>query len=409
MKELCTAAEAAGETPNEAELALGIYLHFPWCLAKCPYCDFVSFAIDENDIDHEGYAATVSAEIEQRREILQHRPIRSLFIGGGTPSLWRAEALGSVLEKLDRVTEGGLQGIEITAECNPSSLDAAQAKALVSAGVNRLSVGAQGLDADRLKFLGRLHDGPLALRALDAALRSGARSVNADLIYGVAAGSGQGQTAEQAAREAEQIAQLGIHHVSAYQLTIEPNTQFGEMARAGKLPLLEDAILADSFVAVGDALAAHGFARYEISNYARSGEECEHNLGYWRGRDYLGLGCAAFGALSRSDGTAWRYRNPPTPQRYADMVAGGVLTPHEIEPLDGEARMRERLMLGLRLRGGLDVEATASVLGVEPWPRRRLEASRDLQERGRLCRSGPRLRIPPEAWLWADDIACRLF
>lgn len=349
------------------------------------------------------------AEIEQRRDILQSRAISSVFIGGGTPSLWRAEALGAVLKCLDRVTEGGLHGIEVTAECNPSSLDAGQAKALVSAGVNRLSVGAQGLDADRLKFLGRLHDGPLALRAIEAALGSGARSVNADVIYGVAAGSARGQTAEQAACEAEQIARLGIHHVSAYQLTIEPNTPFGELSRAGKLPLLDDAILADSFVAVGDALAAHGFVRYEISNYAQSGEQCEHNLGYWRGRDYLGLGCAAFGALSRADGTGWRYRNPPTPQRYAEMVAAGDLTPHETDQLDGEARMRERLMLGLRLLDGLDVEACASILGVEPWPRRRLEASGDLQARGRLCRSGPRLYIPPEAWLWADDTACRLF
>jgi oxygen-independent coproporphyrinogen-3 oxidase len=146
-----------------------------------------------------------------------------------------------------------------------------------------------------------------------------------------------------------------------------------------------------------------------VSNYAKAGNTCEHNMGYWRGRDYVGLGCSAYGALSRSDGSGWRYRNPPTPARYAQMVAAGDLQPHEIDELDGDARMRERLMLGLRLREGMDIEASARELGIQAWPARRATAADDLEQRGRLLRDGPRLSIPPDAWLWADDTACRLF
>lgn len=375
---------------------IGVYLHFPWCLRKCPYCDFVSFAAEPEAIRHAEYADAVIAEIEARRavEAWHIERIASVFVGGGTPSLWAPAELGRVLRRILALAPS--DGAEVTVECNPSSLDADHARALVDQGVTRLSVGVQGLDRARLAFLGRWHDAPEALAAVTAALQSGA-AVSADLIYGVATGD-IAQTPEQAADEARRVVELGVDHVSAYALTIEQNTEFGARAREGRLPLLADSLMAESFTAVGDTLAALGLGRYEISNFARPGAECRHNLGYWRGHDYLGLGCAAVGTMN-----GIRRRNAPNADRYLAKIAAGDVTPHEREELDDATRMRERIMLGLRLAEGLE-EATMLT-----WePARRAEAER-LLEAGKLERSDGRLRIPDAHWLFADGIAAQLF
>ncbi len=175
-------------------------------------------------------------------------------------------------------------------------------------GVNRVSIGVQGLDAQLLQFLGRLHDVESGLGAVRDALASGMPRVSADFIFGVS-----GQAATAAAREAQIMSELGTEHLSAYALTIEPGTQFGALARKGKLPLLEEAAVADSFLAVEETLEHAGFEHYEVSNYARNGARSRHNLGYWLGRDYLGLGCGAWGTLSSGEQRV-RYRNTPSPR-----------------------------------------------------------------------------------------------
>jgi oxygen-independent coproporphyrinogen-3 oxidase len=304
--------------------------------------------------------------------------------------------------------------VEVTVECNPTSLDEERARALRAAGVNRLSVGVQGLDAERLRFLGRLHDPDGGLSAIAAALRAGVPRVSGDLIYGVALAGPDGasidQPAEQAAGEARAVARTGVGHVSAYNLTIEAGTQFGELARRGRLPLATEDAAADAFLAVEAALADEGLIHYEISNYARSGEESRHNLGYWRGLDYLGLGCAAVGTVAApGDGAARRTRNHPSPERYmAAALAGEPLAASE-EQLDPETRLRERIMLGLRLREGLDLEAAAASLGVPAWTEARRRAADRLARTGRLSVEGGRLSIPRAAWLLADGIAAELF
>ncbi len=343
---------------------LGVYVHFPWCLRKCPYCDFASFETEA--IDHAGYAGAVIAELEARADAFAGRRLDSIFIGGGTPSLWAPRELGRVVQRVLSLACDTAAEVEITAECNPSSLDEDRARALRDQGVNRLSIGVQSLDAERLAFLGRLHDARGALEAVSAALAAGVPRVSADLIYGVASDARRMQRPDEAAAEARRVAELGIGHISAYALTIEPNTRFGERARRGSLPQVSDAIMAETFVAVGEALSALGLERYEVSNFARPGEASRHNLGYWRGHDYLGLGASAFGALSRPDNSALRYRNPPNPERYLARIAAGDLAPHESEALDPETRLRERIMLGLRLAEGLDLEAAAAALGVPP-------------------------------------------
>jgi oxygen-independent coproporphyrinogen-3 oxidase len=222
--------------------------------------------------------------------------------------------------------------------------------------------------------------------------------VSTDLIFGL-----PGQPPEDARAQASLLADLGLSHLSCYQLTIEPNTQFGQLARRGRLPLADDGAVAEAFVAIEEALAARGLHHYEISNYARRGEEARHNLGYWRGDEYLGLGCAAYGYLRAP--RPHRYRNAVVPKAY---LAAEDPT-ESSEDLEPDALLRERIMLGLRLEDGLDLEAAARDVGAVAWtPERRRQADR-LVARGRLTVDGPHLRIPKDAWLWTDDTAASLF
>jgi len=387
---------------------IGVYVHFPYCLKKCPYCDFVSFARAREAIDHRGYADAVLAELERRRPALQGKRLSTIFFGGGTPSLWEPAELGRVLRAILAAADERAEDVEITVECNPTSLDEARARALLDEGVVRLSIGVQGLDAERLAFLGRLHDPEGGLEAVHAAIRSGMPRVSADLIYGVATGPEPPSPAESAA-EVVRVARTGVTHLSAYSLTIEPGTQFGELARRGRLPIAPDDAVADAFFAVEEALTAEGFVHYEISNYARPGAEARHNLGYWRGVDYLGLGCGAFGTLSTADGSAVRSRNVIDPARYMTAALAGQPVEAESEPLDPETRLRERIMLGLRLLEGVDLDAAGVDLGIDPWTPARRRAAERLAGRGRLVIEVGRLRVPAAARVWTDGAAAELF
>ncbi len=390
---------------------LGVYVHFPWCVKKCPYCDFLSVAVDRSKIDHSAYADAVCRELEQRRASLPEYQLRSIFFGGGTPSLWDPKALGQVLEAI-RSGFGRREGeLEVTVECNPGSFDENRAEALLSQGVNRVSIGVQSLDAQILQFLGRWHSAEQGLEAVRAAQAAGMPRVSADLIFAVA-----GQTPDAAVSEARTLAETGLTHLSAYALTIEPGTQFGALARKGRLPLLSESTAAESFSALDEALTQLGFSHYEISNYARSDHRSEHNLGYWRGHDYLGLGTAAWGTLRQRNGSRQRYRNTPSPERYlkAALSPGDFEQPpprgvlHTLETIDPGTALSERIMLGLRLSEGVDIDEAARNLGVEPWPRERLNAKKRWLSRGCLVEKGSRLSIPKAHWLFSDGIIASL-
>jgi oxygen-independent coproporphyrinogen-3 oxidase len=391
-------------------------------LAKCPYCDFVSYV--EPAIDHAGYASAVLRELDVRAPAFERRRIQSIFFGGGTPSLWDSNELGRVLAGVRAALET-CRELEVTVECNPTSLDEGKARALADVGVNRLSIGVQSLDDQRLRFLGRLHDARGAVAAVSGALRSGIQRVSADLIFGLA-----GQTPADARDEAEALVDLGLSHVSAYQLTIEAGTRFGELARRGRLPMAEDAAVADSFAAIDEIMANRGMRHYEVSNYARPGDEARHNLGYWHGDEYLGLGCGAYGFVreTREKGAeppsrgaqGIRWRNIVNPERYADATrstprraaveaveANGV--EESREALDAQTLLRERIMLGLRIAEGIDLERAGQDLGAPGWTEERVHAVAKLEKRGRIVREGSRVRIPPGAWLWTDDTSARLF
>jgi putative oxygen-independent coproporphyrinogen III oxidase len=380
-----------------------VYVHFPWCLAKCPYCDFVSYASESGTIDQSGYADAVIRELDARAQKLGPRVVESVFFGGGTPSLWDPRELGRVLARVRQRFDTTTAELEVTVECNPTSLDEEGARALVDVGVNRVSIGVQSLRDERLKYLGRLHDARGATRALEGALRAGVPRVSGDLIFGT-----PGHSPEEASREATELADVGLAHLSCYQLTIEPGTRFGELARLGRLPLADDGAVADAFLAIDEALEARGLRHYEVSNYARPGEEARHNLGYWRGGEYVGLGCAAYGFAMTGDANGVRWRNATLPEAYVAETRTMSGDP-EGESLDGETLLRERIMLGLRVREGVDLGEAAHELEVEGWTPKRESAAAWLAERGRIERNGSRVRIPHRAWLWTDDTAARLF
>lgn len=389
---------------------LGLYVHFPWCLQKCPYCDFLSIPKPRQDIPQRAYTDAVLQELTARAPWVGRRKVGSLFFGGGTPSLWEPRELGRVIAAARDHFELDA-AVEITVECNPSSFDRRRAEQLLEQGVNRVSLGVQGLHDERLRFLGRLHDASGALRAVSDAVAAGVPRVSADLIFAVA-----GQSPEEACDEVTTVAELGITHLSAYALTIEEGTVFGALHRKGHLPLLEEDVAANTFEQVAITLQGLGFEHYEISNYARDGHRSRHNLGYWLGHDYLGLGCGAWGTVITNVG-ALRYRNTRVVERYLEQTQQWKSTALDrlparkepglldaIEPLSAETRVQERIMLGLRLRQGVDLRDVSHSCGTAALTTARQQAIADLVAQDRLRQQGERIWIPQHAWLFADAI-----
>ncbi len=419
MKNLTPPARSAKPSalPQEANpngalgqaTGLGLYVHFPWCLRKCPYCDFLSIASDRADIPRDAYTQSVLRELESRAPSLAGEPLRSIFFGGGTPSLWGADGIGAVIAAARRLFQW--DQTEISVECNPTSFSRELGERLHGIGVDRVSIGVQSLSDATLEFLGRLHDGAGGLRAVEQALEAGLSRVSADLIFGV-----HGQRPEEAATEADTLARLGLSHVSAYALTIEPGTQFGARHRQGRLPLLPEESVAECFLAVEGALHSHSLCHYEISNYAKPGHEARHNLGYWQGRNYLGIGCGAWGTIPRGEQVI-RYKNPVSIERYLETThwptasagtAGPGQTYAAFETLDAETRLLERLMLGLRVESGLDIPAHLAELGLGGLGARREQRLERLAAQGKITWDGRWLRIPKNQWLFADAIIAQL-
>lgn len=388
----------------------GIYVHFPYCLRKCPYCDFASVAAERDASGQREYVEAVLREARMRAaQGCEPMAITSIYVGGGTPSLLEPRNMEALLKGIAEAFNVDLAHAEVTAECNPSSLDEADAAALVGAGMNRLSVGLQSTFDDHLAFLGRLHDAERGLRAVRGALSSGAARVSADVIIGL-----PGEGPQRAVEDACAAAALGVGHLSVYLLTIEGGTPFGREEREGKLTL-DEGLAAESYLAVSDALSAKGYEHYEVSNYARGGERSRHNSAVWRGGSYVGLGAGAVGTV-REAGVWARYRNEPDPRRYmrgvggADALAwgeaGGCV--ESVEVFGAETRMRERIMLGLRTAEGVDLSEAGDELGVEGWTDERRRAAARLQARGRIELQGSRAIIPREQWIWESDTIARL-
>jgi oxygen-independent coproporphyrinogen-3 oxidase len=300
--------------PGTLQLAalppLSLYVHLPWCLRKCPYCDFNSHE-SRTAIDEPAYLAALIADLEAALPQIWNRPVVSVFIGGGTPSLMRAETADALLAAI-RMRLPLHPGAEITLEANPGTAEAAKFAAFREAGVNRLSIGVQSFDDAKLAALGRIHGSAEARRAIDLALTHFER-VNLDLMYALPR-----QSLKEAERDIATAIGTGVGHISAYHLTLEPNTPFHHAPP----PLPDDDLAADMQEMVEERLAAAGFTHYETSAFAKPEQHCQHNLNYWTFGDYLGLGAGAHGKLSNHE-TIWREARHRNPRAYMEGAARG--------------------------------------------------------------------------------------
>ena len=332
-------------------MARSLYIHWPFCLAKCPYCDFNSHVRETADMEGWEHALLAYMRAEHAARTKQE-PLVSIFFGGGTPSLMPPALVASLLREAERLW-GFAPDIEITLEGNPSSVEAANFADLASAGVNRVSLGVQSLHDEALRFLGRLHGADEALRAVETAQTLFGR-VSIDLIY---ARPGQSEAEWQA--ELSTALALGTTHMSLYQLTIEPATRFATDVRRGLIVPLADDPSADLFALTREITAAAGLPAYEISNHARPGQESRHNLTYWRYLDYHGIGPGAHG---RRGGVATtRHRKPENFLSAVERQGDGIVE-HRI--LEQREQAAEALLMGLRLADGVDLADVAARFGV---------------------------------------------
>ncbi|MGQ0504327.1 MAG: radical SAM family heme chaperone HemW [Myxococcaceae bacterium] len=337
----------------------GVYIHFPYCLSKCPYCDFASTAAKQ--VPEARYARAIRTELERRQEA--HPPAQSVFLGGGTPSLWSPQYVGEVLDAVAREV-GITEGAEVTLEANPGASDATRFQGFRAAGVNRLSIGVQSFQPGMLKALGREHNPDDAEAAFRAARRAGFENVSLDFIYGV-----QGQTLEMAQADARRAVALEPNHLSAYALTLDRESLAEEVPLAKQLARGEVVLPADDETsaqgeAVREVYAKAGLERYETSNCAQPGYHSRHNSLYWTGGEYLALGVGATGFL----GTR-RYSNHRSAEKYLDAVENGRPVEANVEMLTRGELFEERLAMGLRLSTGVDLAAVCERFD-EPFEKR---------------------------------------
>jgi len=352
---------------NSPALPTAVYIHVPWCVRKCPYCDFNSHE-REDGLPETAYLRRILADLAWD---LEHfgppaAPITSLFFGGGTPSLLQAETIGAIIEGIAARLPLA-RDCEITLEANPGTAEAERFQGYRAAGVNRLSLGIQSFSSRALTALGRIHNGEDGLRALALAKAAGFPRINLDLMHGL-----PGQTVAEGQRDIELALDAEVSHLSYYQLTIEPNTAF--YRRPPALP--EESILERLEDRGRRLLEAAGFEPYEISAWARDGHYCQHNLTYWRFGDYYGLGPGAHGKLSRRDGAGGLRVTRTQRSRVPEHWLRGDGAPSAQTPVGGDALREECLLNVLRLREGIPFEAFEAHTGL---PRACLDPEREAQ------------------------------
>ena len=369
---------------------LGLYVHVPWCAARCGYCDFNTYVPRDGE-DTGWFAAAARAELELARRTLgaDAGPLATVFIGGGTPTLLGAQELVAVLDSAEEIL-GLAPGAEVTVEANPETVDAAKLSALREGGVTRVSLGMQSAAAHVLATLDRLHSPGRAVDAAREARAAGFEHVSLDLIYGT-----PGETAADWDASLDAALSAGPDHVSAYALTVEAGTRLHAQVRRGDLPAPDGDVLAERYEAADDRFSAAGLHWYEVSNWAASNAaRCHHNLGYWRGSDWWGVGP---GAHSHVDGRRWwNVRLPDTWRRRLEQGDSPVAGE---EALDAATRRFERIMLEVRLSDGLDLGVLATGDGGGP------EAARALEREGLLVTNGDgRARLTRPGRLRADHV-----
>ena len=332
---------------------LSLYVHIPWCVRKCPYCDFNSHAGDAKHLPEHDYLQTVLQDMREDAALAQGRRLHSIFFGGGTPSLMSERFFETLLTEVEQQL-GFESDIEITLEANPGTAEAERFKGYRRAGINRLSMGVQSFSDQKLHALGRIHSGDEAVRAFEFARNAGFDNINLDLMHGL-----PDQTEQDALDDLNRAIALGPEHLSWYQLTIEPNTEF--FSRPPTLP--EDETLWQIQDAGMARLAEAGYAQYEISAFAQPGRQARHNLNYWRFGDYLGLGAGAHGKFTKAEtGEIWRYRKSRMPADYMKPRPHMRVGEELIEALELPL---EYLMNALRLNAGVSEQAFTVATGLD--------------------------------------------
>ncbi|HON41781.1 MAG TPA: radical SAM family heme chaperone HemW [Bacillota bacterium] len=433
----------------------GVYVHIPFCVQKCAYCDFVSYPAPDIESLAPAYLHALLGELRLRQDQLRSvAPIDTVYIGGGTPTCVPPHLLAAFLEQLLRAvravsaatdTVGPADDIEVTVEANPGTVDHAGLAELRVAGANRLSLGFQSLADEELVALGRIHSAYDCLRAYCDARAAGFGNIGVDLILGA-----PGQTRGSLENAVAAVIDLGPEHVSAYCLSLEPGTPLADAARAGAVSVPNDDDAADLYDLFVERITASGYARYEISNFARTGFESRHNMGYWRNGEYIGLGAAAhshvrvragapvpasttasaldpttasaptpgsfdFAASAPAPGGGIRSWNTPKVREYIDAVRRGDLPVAGREMRTAHDEAQDALMVGLRMSVGVDLGALSQEYGVdlvsEYAARFQRLASRGLVEiinssldRGTGSHLGPRIRLAPDAFLLANRV-----
>ncbi|MDM9650467.1 radical SAM family heme chaperone HemW [Pseudomonas wenzhouensis] len=367
---------------------LALYIHIPWCVRKCPYCDFNSHAAGPT-LPEEEYVDALLADLDADLQHVHGRPLTSIFFGGGTPSLFSDRALGRLLEGVEQRV-GFAPDIEITLEANPGTFEQAKFKGYRSLGINRLSIGVQSFQQTKLKALGRIHNGDEAIRAADMARAAGFDNFNLDLMHGLPE-----QSIEDALFDLRTAISQGPTHLSWYQLTMEPNTVF--WSQPPELP--EDDLLWDIQEAGQALLAAEGYAQYEVSAYAQPGKQARHNLNYWTFGDFLGIGAGAHAKLSTPAGRIQRTWKTRLPKDYLDPAkafqAGERLLAADELPF-------EFLMNVLRLSEGAPAELFSQRTGL---PLQQLEqARREAERQGLLQADETRLVATAKGQLFLNDL-----
>ncbi|HID82229.1 MAG TPA: oxygen-independent coproporphyrinogen III oxidase-like protein [Chromatiales bacterium] len=335
-------------------IPLSLYIHLPWCVKKCPYCDFNSYAL-RDDLPEQAYVDALLADLEQELPKIWGRRLESIFLGGGTPSLFSPEAIDRLLSGVRRLLPAR-RDIEITLEANPGTFEQTKFSEFRSAGINRLSIGIQSFNPEHLKVLGRIHDDKEAKLAAEVAHRAGFENFNLDLMFGL-----PGQRIESSQLDLQTAIDLKPTHISFYQLTLEPNTEFH--VHPPQLP--DDESIWQMQLEGQGLLASTGYQQYEISAYARPHHQCHHNLNYWEFGDYIGIGAGAHGKITDpASSSISRYWKPRQPQQYLDQASSNPTENHR--HLSEKEAIFEFMLNALRLTNGFSADLFSERTGL-PW------------------------------------------
>lgn len=379
-----------------------LYVHIPYCVHKCHYCDFNSHVRDSHDWVRYRKALLTETAAWAEQPQFSNRTVSSIFFGGGTPSLAPASLIESVISKASELFRFS-DDIEISLEANPGTVDQANFRGFRESGVNRLSIGVQSLNDVELKWLERIHSGEQAVAALNAGRAAGFENINLDLMYGL-----PNQSLEQWFKTLDEVMRLGPEHISCYQLTVEPHTKLAAEVEKVAAQLPDDELALEFLYKTRERLAEAGYEAYEVSNFSKPGMKCRHNDGYWLYQDYIGIGAGASGKWDMGDGGVTRYSNIRKPEKYIESALLDGRAANTDEKLSKETAEAEALWQGLRRTGGISNAWFTEHFGVDIQSCFTTELAPWL-ERGQLIWEGDRLHLTGEGLPFADSVAEELF